>query len=98
MTAGNEKAQWDCETIAVPSDAFAGLTVVITGKLERMERKEAERLVERAGGNAVGSISGKTDLLVAGDKAGSKLTKAKELGIEVIDEAAFISRLELVLP
>ncbi len=98
MTAGNEKAQWGCETIAVPSDAFAGLTVVITGKLERMERKEAERLVERAGGNAVGSISGKTDLLVAGDKAGSKLTKAKELGIDVIDEAAFISRLKLVVP
>lgn len=91
-------AQWDCETIPVCIDAFADLTVVITGKLEKMERKEAERLVERAGGNAVGSISGKTDLLVAGDKAGSKLTKAKELGIEVIDEAGFISRLELVLP
>ena len=98
MTASNEKAPWDCETIAVSSDAFAGLTVVITGKLERMERKEAERLVERAGGNAVGSISGKTDLLVAGDKAGSKLTKAKEMGVNVIDEAAFIARLELVLP
>ena len=98
MTASNEKAPWDCETIAVSSDALAGLTVVITGKLERMERKEAERLVERAGGNAVGSISGKTDLLVAGDKAGSKLTKAKEMGVDVIDEAAFISRLELVLP
>jgi DNA ligase (NAD+) len=98
MTADNEKAPWHCETIAVSSDAFEGLTVVITGKLERMERKEAERLVERAGGNAVGSISGKTDLLVAGDKAGSKLTKAKEMGVDVIDEAAFIARLELVLP
>ena len=71
--------------------------MVITGKLEHMERKDAERLVERAGGNAVGSISGNTDLLVAGDKAGSKLTKAKEMGEHVIDEAAFISRLELVL-
>ena len=97
MTASNENAQWDWETISVSSDAFAGLTVVITGKLERMERKDAERLVERAGGNAVGSISGKTSLLVAGDKAGSKLTKAKEMGVDVIDEAAFISRLELVL-
>lgn len=93
-----ETAQWDYETIPVCIDAFADLTVVITGKLEKMERKEAERLVERAGGNAVGSISGKTDLLVAGDKAGSKLTKAKEMGIEVIDEEGFISRLELVLP
>ena len=94
----NEVTAWDCETIPVRGDAFLGVTVVITGKLARMERKEAERLVERAGGNAVGSISGKTDLLVAGDKAGSKLTKAKEMGVDVIDEAAFISRLELVLP
>jgi DNA ligase (NAD+) len=98
MAADSERAPWDCETMAVSGEAFAGLTVVITGKLERMERKEAERLVERAGGNAVGSISGKTDLLVAGDKAGSKLTKAKEMGVDVIDEAAFIARLELVLP
>ncbi|QPN66555.1 BRCT domain-containing protein [Synechococcus sp. CBW1006] len=98
MNDSEPVAGWDCETIPVCSDAFSGLTVVITGKLERMERKEAERLVERAGGNAVGSISGKTDLLVAGEKAGSKLSKAKEMGVDVIDEAAFIARLQLVLP
>jgi DNA ligase (NAD+) len=92
------RPSWDCETISLCSDALAGLTVVITGKLSQMERKEAERLVERAGGNAVGSISGRTDLLVAGEKAGSKLAKAQELGIEVMDEATFIQKLELVLP
>jgi DNA ligase (NAD+) len=63
-----------------------------------MERKDAERLVERAGGNAVGSVSTKTTLLVAGEKAGSKLKKAQELGIEVMDESNFIARLNLQLP
>jgi DNA ligase (NAD+) len=98
MMSDQSGPSWDCETIALRSDAMDGLSVVITGKLSQMERKDAERLVERAGGNAVGSISSRTDLLVAGEKAGSKLAKAQALGIEVIDEAAFISRLELVLP
>jgi DNA ligase (NAD+) len=97
MTEQSEPS-WDCDTIDLRSDALDGLTVVITGKLSQMERKEAERLVERAGGNAVGTISGRTDLLVAGEKAGSKLAKAQDLGIEVIDEAALINRLELVIP
>ncbi len=97
MTEQSEPS-WYCDTIDLRSDALDGLTVVITGKLSQMERKEAERLVERAGGNAVGTISGRTDLLVAGEKAGSKLAKAQDLGIEVIDEAAFINRLELVIP
>ena len=89
---------WDPQTIAISPDAYAGMTVVITGTLNRMERKDAELLVERAGGNATGSVSGKTDLLVAGEKAGSKLKKAKDLGVEVIDETAFIKRLGLLLP
>jgi DNA ligase (NAD+) len=97
MTEQSEPS-WNCDTIDLRSDALDGLTVVITGKLSQMERKEAERLVERAGGNAVGTISGRTDLLVAGEKAGSKLARAQDLGIEVIDEAAFINRLELVIP
>ena len=97
MTEPKEQA-WDCDTIAICDDAFVGQTVVITGKLSAMERKDAERLVERAGGNAVGSVSSKTTLLVAGEKAGSKLKKAQELGIEVLDEASFIARLELQLP
>jgi DNA ligase (NAD+) len=89
---------WDPETIQIGHDAFSGLTVVITGKLQSMERMEAELLVERAGGNATGSISSKTDLLIAGDKAGSKLKKAADLGVEVINEAEFIKRLGLILP
>jgi DNA ligase (NAD+) len=97
MTEPKEQA-WDCDTIAICADAFAGQTVVITGKLSAMERKDAERLVERAGGNAVGSVSSKTTLLVAGEKAGSKLKKAQELGIEVMDESNFIARLDLQLP
>jgi len=90
--------KWNPETIQVAPDAFSGLTVVITGKLQSMERADAEQLVERTGGNATGSISSKTDLLVAGDKAGSKLKKAVDLGVEVIDEEEFIKRLDLKLP
>lgn len=89
---------WDPQTIAISAGAYAGMTVVITGTLIKMERKDAELLVERAGGNATGSVSSKTDLLVAGEKAGSKLKKAQDLGIEVIDEIAFIERLGLQLP
>ena len=83
----------DAETHPVNTTALSGLTVVITGKLQAMERTDAERLVERAGGNATGSVSSRTDLLVAGEKAGSKLKKATDLGIEVIDEAAFLARI-----
>lgn len=93
-----DQPSWDPQTIAIATEAFSGLTVVITGTLESMERKEAEILVERAGGKATGSVSGKTDLLVAGAKAGSKLKKAQELGVSVMDEAAFLERLGVQLP
>ncbi|MCP9883386.1 hypothetical protein KBY65_13040 [Cyanobium sp. Alchichica 3B3-8F6] len=92
------KPAWDPQTMAITADAFSGLTVVITGTLEHIERKQAELLVERAGGNATGSVSSKTDLLVAGEKAGSKLKKAQALGVEVIDEVAFLKRLGIQLP
>lgn len=71
---------------------LAGKTYVITGTLPTLSRQQATELIERAGGRVTGSVSRKTDAVVAGEDAGSKLEKAKELGVEVIDEAELLRR------
>lgn len=73
---------------------LGGLTVVLTGTFPNLSRSEATRLVEENGGKTASSVSKKTDLVVAGAEAGSKLDKAQELGIEVIDEAELLRRIE----
>ena len=65
-------------------------TVVVTGTLSSMGRKEAQDLIKQLGGKSAGSVSKKTDLVVAGESAGSKLDKAKELGISIVDESGFL--------
>ncbi|MCR6097570.1 NAD-dependent DNA ligase LigA [Salipaludibacillus agaradhaerens] len=90
MTYNGPKPQ----AASVTSDTvFSGKTVVLTGTMERMTRNEAKAEVEAQGGKVTGSVTNNTNLLVAGEKAGSKLRKAEDLGIEVWDEERFIAEL-----
>jgi DNA ligase (NAD+) len=83
--------QMEAEQVAPApqGQVFAGKTVVVTGKLEKFTRDEIHALVERLGGRAAGSVSKNTDFLVAGEDAGSKLEKARQLGVRVVSEAEF---------
>jgi len=71
-----------------PDEAFVGKQFVLTGRMETMTRDEARALIESRGGRVTSSVSKKTDYIVAGEEAGSKLDKAQALGLKIIDEAA----------
>ncbi|WP_029321633.1 NAD-dependent DNA ligase LigA [Butyrivibrio sp. AE3004] len=76
------------------SDKLAGMTIVVTGTLPTLGRKEAEALITKNGGKAAGSVSKKTTMVLAGEAAGSKLIKAQELGIKIVNEAEFLQMIE----
>jgi DNA ligase (NAD+) len=78
-----------------PGSALSNKTVVVTGTLPTLSRDEAEALVRSHGGTSAGAVSKKTSFVLAGENAGSKLAKAEELGVEVIDEAEFKRRIGL---
>jgi DNA ligase (NAD+) len=80
-------------TSTVTGQLLAGKTIVVTGTLTRFSREEIHKLIEREGGKASGSVSSKTSYLVAGDAAGSKLEKAKSLGVPVLTEEEFLAML-----
>jgi DNA ligase (NAD+) len=77
-----------------PAGKLAGLTIVLTGTLPTLAREDARALIEAAGGKAAGSVSKKTDYVVAGEEAGSKLAKAQELGVPILDEPALLQLLK----
>ena len=78
----------------VSSSVLAGKTVVVTGTMTRFSRSEIERFIEENGGHASSSVSRKTDFVVAGDAAGSKLEKARSLGVSILTEEEFMSMFE----
>ena len=79
--------------LAIADSALAGRAFVLTGTLPSLTREQAKEMIETAGGKVTGSVSKKTDFVVAGSEAGSKLEKAQQLGVRIIDEAAFLELL-----
>jgi DNA ligase (NAD+) len=88
------KPQSEKVSAAKPTGVFAGKNFVLTGTLPSMSREEATAKIEAAGGKVSGSVSKKTDFVLAGAEAGSKLDKAKELGVRILDEAEFQAMLK----
>lgn len=89
LKAAGVKTETDSTSTAVLDERFVGKTFVLTGKLENYTRDEAANLIEERGGRVASSVSKKTDYVVAGSDAGSKLTKAESLGVSILDEAEF---------
>lgn len=90
--AGVQWSETDGSTAANTPQTLAGTTWVLTGTLPTLSRDQAKEMIEAAGGKVTGSVSKKTNHLLAGSEAGSKLDKARELGIEIVDEAEFLRR------
>jgi DNA ligase (NAD+) len=89
LKAAGVKTDVDAASTAELDERFVGKTFVLTGKLEQFTRDEAAKLIEQRGGRVSSSVSKKTDFVVAGSDAGSKLTKAESLGVAVLSEDEF---------
>jgi DNA ligase (NAD+) len=89
LRAAGVKSEADSKNKKLLDDRFAGKQFVLTGKLTSLTRDEARDLIEARGGRVTSSVSKKTDYVVAGEEAGSKLDKAASLGASVVDESAF---------
>jgi DNA ligase (NAD+) len=87
------RVQPQAETTKPRTGAFSGKTVVVTGSLESSTRQQAKQAIKDAGGKATSSVSKKTDFVLAGADPGSKLDKARELGVTIIDEKQFMEML-----
>ena len=83
------------DKIVIQESKITGKKIIFTGSLEKMSRAEAKNRAERLGAKVVSSISASTDILISGEKSGSKLKKARELGIKVISEEQWIKLLEI---
>ena len=94
LKAAGVKTETDASATAMLDERFVGKTFVLTGKLENYTRDEAAKLIEERGGRVSSSVSKKTDFVVAGEDAGSKLTKAASLGVAVLDENEFATMIQ----
>lgn len=79
---------------SVTSNVYEGMRFVLTGTLSTMGRSDAKKIIESLGGSVMGGVSAKTDVVVYGESAGSKLTKAQELGVTTWDEETFLKEVK----